>query len=83
MKLKLNKVDVPKQRLKAILFFAFSAAFFVGLVIIGKKPVSVLLAIGCLICVMEGISALFMLLLGIFQKRRISCEEKEPSLPPW
>lgn len=81
--MKLNKVNVPKQRLKAILFFVFAAVFFVGLVIIGKKPISVLLTILCFVCVTEGISALLMLLFGILQKGRESCEEKEQSLPPW
>ena len=81
MKLKMNKVDVRKQRRKALIYFAAAVFAFTGICLLGLMPISTVLFCTRLLCLYQGVIALAALGIGLVQERRekAKCEEKEPS----
>ena len=80
MKLKLNKVDVRKQRRKTILYFAAAVLFFVLLFVFGKSSPAVICFLAAAFCFLEGCFCFVILLIGLLQKRgNKQCVENELS----
>ena len=81
MKLKLNKVNVKKERLKVILYFAGALVAFVLTFFFGLTQVSAALFLAAAFCFLEGCFSLIVFGIGVVQERRDKkeCEEKEPS----